>query len=148
MKKYAALLALALAAPALLAANAAGIIEAREANFKQMGKAFKGMNDEVKLATPSVESLKANSVIIEKAAARVISGFPKGSGPESGQKTHALPAVWEKFAEFKTDANNLRIAAKTLRVAAASGNLDATKAAMPAVGAACKACHQTFKARD
>ncbi len=140
--------ALVVIAPALLAASVPDIIAARQANFKQMGRAFKGMNDEVKLPAPSVQSLQANALIIEKSAARVALGLPRGSGTESGVKTSALPAVWEKWAEFKSDSNALKLAARKLRIATASGNVDTIKAAMPAVGLACKTCHQSFKAKD
>jgi cytochrome c556 len=146
--KWMSVAALAVFAPMLVAASIPDIITARQANFKQMGRAFKGMNDEVKLAAPSVPALQANAIILEKSAARVALGFPKGSGASSGVKTSALPAVWEKWAEYKTDANALRLAARNLRIATASGNVDTIKAAMPAVGMACKTCHQTFKAKD
>ncbi len=131
-----------------LAASAGDVISARQANFKEMNKAMKASFGELKQAAPSSDVFKANANALASAAAKVASGFPNGTGPESGAKTQALPAIWEKPDEFRADADKLVKAAQTYQQAAASGNLDATKAALMQVGGACKGCHDSFRAKD
>ena len=131
-----------------LAASASDTITARQANFKTLGKAMKGSFDELKQPAPAIAVFKANADDMVGAAGKVAGGFAKGTGPEAGVKTQALPAIWEKPEEFRADADKLVKAAQAYQQAAASGNLDATKAALMAVGGACKGCHESFRAKE
>ena len=131
-----------------LAAPAGEVISARQANFKEMGKAMKASFGELKQAAPSGDAFKANANALASSAVKVAAGFPRGTGPESGAKTQALPAIWEKPDEFRADADKLVKAAQAYQQAAASGNMDATKAALMQVGGACKGCHDSFRAKD
>jgi len=130
------------------AASPADTIAARQANFKQMGKGFKAIRDQLKAPSPSLDTIKASALAIDQAASKVDGYFPQGSGPQPGVKTAALPAIWEKNAEFKADTAKLVKATAALRAAAGSGNGAAVAAQAAALGATCKECHQTFRARD
>lgn len=140
--------ALALVAGVAVAADAGALVKAREDNFKGMSKAMKAIGEELKAPAPAAAVLKANAATVAQNAHRVAGFFPKGSGPESGVKTHALPAIWEKPADFKKRAADLVAAADALQAAAATGNPAAVRDAQMKTGMACKACHQDFKARD
>lgn len=140
--------ALALVAGSAIAADSGALIKARVDNFKGMGKAMKAMGEELKAPAPAAAVLKANAATIAQNAHRVAGFFPKGSGPESGVKTQALPAIWQKSADFKKRADDLVAAAEALKLAAAGGNPAAVREAQMKVGGACKACHQDFKGRD
>jgi cytochrome c556 len=59
-------------------------------------------------------------------------------------ETAALPAIWEKPAEFKSALNAFTLAAAILPDAAAKGGED-YKIAFVALGKACKGCHETFR---
>lgn len=131
-----------------LAATAAQLVAARQQNYKQVGKATKAITDELKGASPSIGTIRVNAKALDGLARRVPSWFPKGTGPEAGVKTAALPAIWQQKAEFHQAAVRLAAAAHALDVAAAKGDIAAVRGAMPAVGAACKGCHQSFRARD
>ena len=131
-----------------LAASPADTISARQANFKTMGKAMKGSFDELKQPAPSVETLRTNAAALAGAAAKVAAGFPAGTGPEAGVKTQALPDIWQKPAEFRAAADKLVKATQAYQQAAASGNLDAIKAALMPVGGSCKGCHESFKSKE
>lgn len=143
-------LALGLAAiPAVsVAASPASTIAARTANFKAIGKAFKGVLDQFKTPAPDVAVIQASAATLVTASAKVAGHFPKGTGPASGVKTHALPAIWEKPADFSAAAAKFVAASKAFQVAAASGNMDQIKGAIPALGGSCKGCHDQFKAKD
>lgn len=145
--KIAALAALILPATAMVAVAAApsATIQQRQENFKAMGKAMKGTMDEFKLPSPNPATIKANANALAAAAGKVKGHFPKGTGPEAGVKTDALPVIWEKQAEFKAADAKLVAAAKAFQAAANTGDLGKMQAAAGAVGGTCKGCHDTFR---
>jgi cytochrome c556 len=130
------------------AATASDVVTARQSNYKQIGKANKAINDELRKSAPSMPVIQASAATLDTLAPRLTSWFPRGSGPESGVKTAALPAIWQRIPEFKTDAANFAAAAHTLRAAAASGDVNRVRAATAALGQTCRSCHETFRAKD
>lgn len=74
--------------------------------------------------------------------------WPAGSSKEDRPgKTRALPVIWstypaigEKGQAFKTAVANLS--------ANAGGGLDLLRANIGALGASCKGCHETYRAKD
>ena len=69
-----------------------------------------------------------------------------GEGTDKGLPTRAKPEVWSNNAKFKAAAEKLQGEVVKLDEAAKGGNFDAVKAAAGAVGSACKACHDDFRA--
>lgn len=141
----AAALVVAVTATATWAATPAETVTARQNNFKQIGRAQKAISDELKKPTPDITVIRTSTQVLAGLAPQVNRWFPRGSGVESGAKTGALPAIWQQTAQFNNHAAQLATAARGLQRAAASGNADQIKAAFPAVGGACKGCHDTFK---
>ncbi len=135
-------------AVAAYAVSPTDTIAARQANFKQMGKGMKAISEQIKSPTPSLEAIKAGAAAIDEAAGKVGGYFPAGSGPQTGVKTEALPAIWQKNDEFKSDTAKLIKAAAAMRVAAGGGNVDQVKAQFASLGATCKECHENFRAKD
>jgi cytochrome c556 len=150
MKKLALATLLAVPAGATIAwaATPSQIISQRQGNFKQLGRAFKAVGDELKRSSPSVEVLRTQAAALRQAADRVGGFFPAGTGPESGVRTGALPAIWQRNADFLTIARRLSAAAQSLDAATASGDVASVRAAVPAVGGACRTCHESFRVRD
>ena len=145
---FTAALGLATLSVMAVAASPADTIAARQANFKVMGKSFKGIMDQMKAPAADFAVLKTNADALAKAAGKVHGFFPKGSGPEAGVKTHALPAIWQKPAEFKLALAKLADGTKAMQSAAKTNDIAQVKAAFPGVGGACKGCHDQFKAKD
>ena len=135
-------------ATAALAASPADLIHTRVKNYKVMGKAFKGMMDELKTSAPSVPSLQAKAKVIAGLAPKVPTWFPAGTGPEAGVKTEALPAIWQKQPEFLEAAKNMAVAADKLNAVAAGGDVAQISAAARALGGTCKSCHDRFRLKD
>ncbi|MCW1402647.1 cytochrome c [Novosphingobium sp. MW5] len=133
---------------AVMAASPQQKIAERQANFKVIGKSFKGMLDEGRKPAPDINVYRSNADALAKAATKIAGHFPKGTGSEAGVKTAALPAIWAKPGDFKAAAAKLVAASAKLNATAKSGNIDATKAALMAVGPTCKGCHDQFKAKD
>jgi cytochrome c556 len=123
------------------------VSEQRRANFKQIAKANKAINDELKKPSPALDVIKTNARVIDGLAPKVPSWFPAGSGTEADPKSEALPAVWQQPGDFKKAAARLASTAHALQLASASGDLGKIKAAAPELGASCKACHDKFRAK-
>jgi cytochrome c556 len=139
--------ALALLAAAKVDPNVA--IPARQMGMKQIGRTFKGINDQLHSGAPDAAAVAAGAHQLADLARKVPSLFPAGSGPETGVKTAAKADIWAQPADFR---------AKALALATATAALDkaARKSADPAVlqpfvarvGGACKACHTTYKVQE
>ena len=69
-----------------------------------------------------------------------------GEGTDKGAPTRAKPEVWSQNAKFKEAADKMIAEVAKLDAAAKGGNLDQIKVAAGAVGSACKACHDDFRA--
>ncbi len=69
-----------------------------------------------------------------------------GEGTDKGMPNRAKPEIWSQNAKFKAAAEKMQGEVVKLEAAAKSGNLDSLKAAAGAVGGACKACHDDFRA--
>ena len=65
-----------------------------------------------------------------------------GAGTEGGK---AKPEIWKDQAKFKEYQDKVVAEMAKLATAAKSGSLDNIKAAVGPVGAACKACHDSFR---
>lgn len=140
--------AAALLALPSVAATPGATIKARQDNFKAMGRAMKSIGDELKKDAPAFGVIRREAAALEKAGSRVGRFFPKGTGPEAGVKTDALPAIWAKPGEFTAAATGLNRATKALRAAAAGSDAAKVRAAMGATFGACKACHEKFRLDD
>jgi cytochrome c556 len=135
----------ALVVPAVAYAAPADVIKQREDNFKAIGKAMKTTMDEFKMPSPNPAVIKAQAAALTGPASKVGGLFPKGTGPESGVKTDALPVIWQKPAEFKAANDKFLAAVKGFQAAAATNDLAKMQAAAGALGGTCKGCHDTFR---
>lgn len=141
-------LILAGTAGAVAAADMTGVIHARQAHYKEIGKATKGLSDSLNSPSPQLPAIQAYARQIDQLAPQIPSWFPAGSGPEAGVKTGAKPDIWAKSTEFKAAAATFATEAHRLDQVAAAGDLNAVRAEFPALGKACKTCHESFRQKD
>lgn len=120
-------------------------IEARKANFKAIGAAFKVVGDELKTGKPDLEKVRPATADLVKRTALIKNYFPAGTGPETGAKTEAKAEIWAKPAEFTKHADDVVKAAGALDAAALKGDLAGLGTASTALGGSCKACHTEFR---
>jgi cytochrome c556 len=130
------------------AANAAESIKTRQTHYKQMGKAMKATNDELKKDAPSVAAIQEHAATINKFAPQIQGWFPDGSGAEAGLKTRARAEIWAKPEEFRRAAANLVTAAAEYNAVAQSGDLTSIRAGVKTLGGTCKACHDKFRLEE
>jgi cytochrome c556 len=78
-------------------------------------------------------------------AQKLPSLFPDNS--KSGQKTRAAPKIWTSKADFDEKAAAFGKVVADNRDKA-KGSVDGLRAAIPAVGNACDACHKDYRVRQ
>jgi cytochrome c556 len=134
-----AVTALALAASAAMAQDP---IAARKALMKKNG-------DQAKIATSFMKGeapfdlAKAQAIFAQyqDAAAKMPNLFPDDS--KTGGETAALPAIWEKKADF--EAKFAKFGADAKDAAAKVKDEASFKEAYPVVGKNCGGCHETYR---
>lgn len=139
--------ALALGAVPLLAADA-DIVKSRIAGYREIGAAFKAINDQLRSGTPQPYLLQVSAREIADGTREQYRWFPAGSGPKPGVKTRAKPAIWTQPAKFKALQDSF--AAKAAALAAATKGKDTARiqAAVKELGGACKACHDVYREEE
>lgn len=139
-------LVLALAAGGATAATAVEkAIAKRQAGYKDIGKSFKAINDELKTSAPDTALIAKNARTIHGYSLVIHNWFPKGSGPESGIKTRAKSDIWAEPAKFAAATRALQTESQTLRTVAGTGDVEAIKLQVKATGMACGGCHKPFR---
>jgi cytochrome c556 len=129
------------------AASPAETIAARQASFKKMGGAMKALKDELGGGADKAKMLAAARTLASTARAQWVL-FTPGTGPSSGVKTDALPAIWTQKSDFDAASAKLVAEADKLVGLAGSGNTAAVLAQFKAVGGTCAACHRQFRADE
>lgn len=144
-------LALATFAPlALGTGEGAGAAEpdpvgARVHGFRELGAAFKTVNDELKSGTPQLMMLQLSARQIRDASRAQVTWFPANSAPRPGLKTAAKPEIWSQPDQFKKAQDEFSLQAGTFYKVAAAGDIAAMRAQAKPLGAACAACHRSFR---
>ena len=124
-------------------------IKPRQDKLRDMGGALKAINDELKKGKVDWDNtIIPNAQTIKDRSAYLLNWFPKGSGPESGKKTYALPAIWQKNDDFMKLGKAAQAEAVKLDQVASSKDVNALKAQALATGKACKACHDNYRSPD
>lgn len=67
--------------------------------------------------------------------------------PESDPASEALPAIWEDYADFEARSDDLIDAVRAASSTGIEGR-DALVPAVRAIGAACSACHEDYRAEQ
>ena len=119
---------------------------ARQAHYKDLGKAFGGLNGELRKDAPDKAALAAGGAAVNTLAQALPSWFPKGSGPEAGVKTAAKAEIWTDAEGFAAAVTKLQAETAKLSDAAAGGDLEALKTEARTTGGACKSCHDKYRA--
>lgn len=139
-----ALLALAGIAAPLLAAPA-DQVRTRVSGFRELGAAFKTVNDGLRTSEPQTVLIGMASRQIRNASIAMQDWFPVGSGPQPGVKTAAKPEIWAQADRFRQAQSAFAAQAVALQNAANSGNTAAIRATTRNLGASCQGCHDQFR---
>ena len=130
---------------AIAATSAEKAIALRQAGYKEVGKSFKAVNEELKKDAPDTKLIAKEARMIHGHSLSIPKWFPKGSGPESGLKTKAKADIWAEPAKFSAATKAFQAESQKLRVIAGKGDVEAIKLQVKATGAACSGCHTPFR---
>jgi cytochrome c556 len=120
------------------------IIELRQVGMDLQAGTYTGIRAVV-AAKGDLKSLEKPAQALERWGKDIPMVFPAGT--EKGHNTKALPKIWSDSAGFQKAALKLSEESGKLVVAAKANDADAVAAATKSIGDACKACHDTFRAR-
>jgi cytochrome c556 len=114
-----------------------------------MGSALKQIDDELKRRSPDWENvIQPNVQILQERSPFLMKWFPKGSGPEAGTKTYALPAIWQKGDDFAKHARAMVAESQKLQPVFAKKDSGEMRAQVVALGKTCKGCHDGYRSPD
>ena len=120
-------------------------IKYRQSAFTVMGNHFSRIAAMAQGKVPfDAKAAADNADVVQTVAKLPFQGFAEGT--DKGVPQRAKPEVWKEQAKFKASAEKMQAEVAKLDAAAKTGNLDAIKAAVGAVGSSCKACHDDFRA--
>ena len=120
-------------------------VENRINRYRELGAAFKTINDQAKSGALVKITARLSARTISAAARDQFQWFPAGSGPESGVKTKAKAAIWVNAAGFKQAQTAFQRDADLMAKAVEGGNLAAVQAQAKVLGQTCGACHRSFR---
>lgn len=121
-------------------------VKYRQSAFTLMGSHMGRMQPVIKGQAPyDAAAIKANVAILKTLSGLPWAGFTADSKSVSSS---AKPDVWSDAAGFKAAQDKFNGAMTKLVAAADSGDLEKLRAAYGDVGASCKACHDTFRAKN
>ena len=123
----------------------AAIMEARHERYEEMGRAMKGISDQLKAGSPDVAAIQRHAALIARYGPQIPGWFPEGSGPETGRRTRAKAEIWREPEAFRAAQQRMERASAEFHRTAQSGDVAAIRAALPELGKSCKNCHDRFR---
>lgn len=139
-----AALTLALLAVPVLAAPA-DQIRTRVAGYKQLGAAYKAVNDALRRGEPQPAVLQKSAAAIAASARSQYKWFPAGSGPQKGVRTDARREIWTNAKGFRAAQDAFARQAIAFQKIAGTGEVARIKVEARKLGATCKSCHDQFR---
>lgn len=144
---FAALAIAASVGVALAAATGTEAIKERQKLMKANGEATKPVVPMLKgKAAFDLATVQKALKTYENAAAHMPALFPPDS--KTGEKTHALPAIWEDDNKADLDARFKKLGADASAALASIKDAASFKATMPGVFKNCGGCHEKYKAKE
>ena len=137
--------ALAQVAPALAPKEA--VAQRRDA-YRETGSAFKTIRDQLASPTPLKIMLRTSIRRIQATARDQYAWFPAGSGPEIALETRAKAEIWTDPSTFHDAQTNFQKQADLMAQAIDAGDAPAMQVHAKALGDACAACHDKFRAPE
>ena len=136
------------AAPGAPPTDVAAFMHDRHERYEDLGKAMKAIGREMKGGSPSIDTIRRNADHIARFSTEAPALFPRGTGPETGNRTRAKAEIWSDPETFRQRMTAFQAAAARFNQAAQSGDLAAIRAAVPRLSEACKNCHDRFRAPE
>lgn len=124
------------------------LIDGRIRNFKDIGAAFKAVNDEVKAGRFESATVKYSVKSISSITVNMHKWFPEGSGPESGLTTKAKPFIWDNIDDFNKVRSDFEQTIIALLAATEESDAAMIKANFYKAAKGCKTCHELYREKE
>jgi len=119
------------------------LVKQRQAAMTLQGKYIGPMGAMAQGKAPyNAQVVQRNAAFLEALSKMPWDGFDAST---KGEKSAALPAIWEKPGEFKQAAERFEAEATKLAQISKSGDEAAVKAQIGATAKTCGGCHETFR---
>ncbi len=118
------------------------VIKHRVANFRKIGKAFKGIRDQLKGNDPSLNVIQESARQIDELGSQILTWFPAGT--DVGD-TKAKPAVWSERGRFEEAQKKFYGEAQRMNQVAQAGDKSIVATQYKVLGRTCKGCHDAFR---
>jgi cytochrome c556 len=122
-------------------------IKYRQSAFTLMGNHLGRVGAMVQGRAPFDAKVAADNTAIVAMMSK-LPGAAFGAGTDKGAPTRAKANIWTEGAKFGAAYEKMVGEVAKLDAAAKTGSLDNIKTAFGGVGAACKACHDDFRAAN
>ncbi len=127
----------------------ANLIKYRQATMRAISGHTAAIASVVKGETSFTDEVAVHARAINDLSRNLLRLFPEGSGEEAGEKTRALPVIWERWHDFETIVTTLQEESAQLLEAAENNDMDAVRREFAVLGKeGCGACHDTFRAEE
>jgi cytochrome c556 len=142
---FAAALGAGIAANALAQAKPDVLVKQRQAVMTLQGKYFGPLAAVAQGKAPyNAAAVQRNAGFLDNLSRMAWDGFDPNT---KGEKSRALPAIWDNNAKFKDYANRMENETAKLVELSRGGDEAAVKAQIGAVGKLCGACHDDFRSK-
>ena len=122
------------------------LVKQRKAAMTLMGKYIGPMGAMAQGKAPyNAQVVQRNAAFLEALSKMPWDGFDPST---KGEKSAALPAVWDKAADFKQAGERLETEAAKLAQVSKSGDEAAVKNQIGATAKACGGCHEHFREKQ
>jgi len=130
------------------ASDASSIVESRQQKLKELGKAMKTINQQLKSDSPELSLIQQQAKLLANHAAELPQWFPLGTGQDAGLDTDALNTIWSQPDDFTARAKDFKQASIALSQKADKAELATLMQNLKEVKDSCSGCHKTFRADD
>ena len=132
-----------LTATSIALADIDELVEARQDNFKVMGKNSKALR-RMFGSNPDWQEIAERVDKIQQANHKLLDFFPPDSA-ETFVATEAKAEIWDDFDDFSAKQKTLATRLDSLTQAIAAKDAKGSAKAFRQVGKACKACHDKYR---
>ena len=116
-----------------------------QSSMRQMGGAQRALNTELGKEAPDAAALKAAAARLDSLSGQLPTWF---AAPVTGFPTAGKPEIWSDATGFAAAAQGLKGQTTKLAGLADGGDIAGLKAQAGALGGACKACHDVYRAPE
>jgi cytochrome c556 len=139
-------LGLSLSAPAQAQfAKPEDAVKYRQSAFSLLGNHMSRINEQLKSGSPDLNAIRSSATLVQTLAALPFEAFTPGSDKVTTSK--ARPEIWKDRAKVEELTRTMQAEVAKLAAVAHSGDARAIQAQVGAVGQACKACHDDYRAK-